>query len=493
MTQEDLVERVMELFSSYSPPEEGDKLTNHLAHTGLLNIYLSLIQHNMQGTFTPHEYLPDEFKPFLEGLSVGSLTREELVSNTLAHITAREDFVRRAKREPDWFKAAIQKLLGYEMDPFKDPETGISREDMSYEERLHTEVTAQVASEIMPDLWRDVSIRFAERGEKGKYLIGFGSSWQAIFKRLKEAPDNPEAFKKAQVNWRNLGFHALSFFDLQSLDRLVQDGDVFGDTTIVGGYPRIADADVHAYQLLRFGYDTAEPRRNPILHQFPLIRDGSRKQKLYREGQSIASITIVDHFDPLKGLEYVVRHVDGTIAVGKVFLREEDWRFIITHSNQARYMIENPGSTGDPILGLALLVSAMGRDMMVYNRRERAYRVERGMQKPSEGRSPEPVEILLPLTMYNYNIDPSKASTEHLRLGGIVREVGPHYRSPHKVLLPDGQEPSQEALARAVKERYPLPPGNYTYRKGHGVVGGDENMVQQFRSRSAMAYLFSAR
>ena len=417
------------------------------------------------------------------------LTREELAKNTLGRIGVREDFAKKAKKYPKWFAEVITKLFAYENNPYKDPETGVTREDLPDEERLHADITANLALEIMPELWRDASLSMVG---PGKYLIGFEPSWKAISKRMRESHGNPAAFKEAQIRWRNLGRHAISFFDLQSLDRLIQDGDVFGDASLVQGYPWIADADKHAYQQLRFGYDNHE-RRNPILHEFPLIKDGPRKQKSYKEGQSIASITIVDLINPHKGLEYVVRHVDGTIAVGKVFLRQEDGRFIITHSNQVMYVVENPGFVNDPILGVALLVSAMGRDMMVYNHKERDYRVSQGMQKPSDGTSPEPVEIWLPQTMYLYNTDPRKARSEHRRLAGMVREIGPHYRSPHKMHLPTYKSPSQEALGRAVKEDYPLPPGNYTFVRGHGVMGGDENMAQQFKSHSAMAYLFSAR
>ncbi len=485
----DLVERVTELFKANSPPNEGDKLTNYLAHIGFFNTYLALVKSGMQGTFTPHPYLPDEFRPFLEGLSVDSLTREELDKNTLSRIGVREDFAKRAKKNPKWFAEVITKLFSYENNPFKDPENGVTREDLPYEERFHAEITARLALEIVPELWRDVSLSMVG---PGKYLIGFEPSWKAISKRMREAPDNPMAFNEAQIRWRNLGRHAISFFDLQSLDRLIQDGDAFGDASLVQGYPWIADADKHGYQQLRFGYEHHE-RRNPILHQFPLVGDGSRKQKTYREGQSIASITIVDLLNPHKGLEYVMRHIDGTIAVGKVFLRQEDGRFIITHSNHVMYITENPESVNDPIFGVALLVSAMGRDMMAYNHKERDYRVGHGMQKPSDGTSPEPVEIWLPQTIYSYNTDPRKAHSEHHRLAGIVREIGPHYRSPHKMHLPPYRSPSQEALGRAIKDEYPLPPGNYTYVKGHPVMGGNKNMVQQFRSHSAMAYLFNAR
>ncbi len=484
---QDLGNDVRILFSQTSPPESEDQLKDYLAHTALANTYLTLTHHDMMGSFTPHRFLPEEFRPFLEGLSVKSLSREELAVNALSRNATREELVKKARREPKWFADAVTRLFGYEMDPFKNPETGISLYDMPFEERLHAEVTASLAYKLLPDLWRDVSLKLVG---KGNYLIGFKPNGQAVSKRIRESPDNPAALRDTQVRWRNLAGHALSFFDMISLDKLVQDRDIWSDASVVKGYPWVADADKYAHQLLRFGYDGRE-RYNPILHHFPISKDKMGKATR-KHGQSIASITILDLDSEFRGLEYVVRHVDNTIAVGKVFLSTELEQFMITHSNHVQYMNENPGSVNDPILGLALLVAAMGRDMMVYDKKERDYKFKGGVQKLSTHGKPEPIEIWLPQSKYAYNIDPSQASSEYERLGQLVRGVTPHWRSRHKRKLPPGQEPSPRQLQFAGAEGYDVPIG-YTFVKGHRIGDLDDNNPQQYKSKSAAAVLFGAR
>ena len=471
-------------------PEGGDDVTNRLVQQGLFKAHMSALFGGVKGRYTPPRFLPPELAPMLDGLST-SFRFQEFRDYAQHRVDSAKEIARKAKRDPEWFRDFVERLFIHELNVAYDPQIGAQNLelDLGGDEIGQSMLSQELAYHTMPELWRHVSLALVG---KGNYLIGF-SGRRTVSKRIREPPNNPAAIDDAVLRWRNLAGHALSFFDIASLDRLVQDGDFWSGADVVAGYPHVQGASELGAQLLNFGYDHRE-RYNPTLHEF-LFGKERVKIPIYRGGQSISSITIADLDDPIKGFEYVIRHVDGTIAAGRLFAVPEAERFRLTASNHVQYMREKPGE--DPletVLGVAVLVAAMGRDMMVYDNRERFYRVEKGMQNPPTHQNLEPVITMLPQRRYEYNLDPNRASSENHRFHELIRQVSLHPVSRHKMRLRPGYNasPKQLALAASLPVPYNVPPG-YTFVRDHTVGDVDPNMLKQYTSKSAASVLFGAR
>src|SRR3989338_7522027 len=171
----------------------------------------------------------------------------------------------------------------------------------------------------MPIILRDVSREIAGNG---RYIINFSPSGRPISKRMREVLDNNAGFKDTVLRWQNLGGHAMHFFNLDKLELLVGEGDVWSDINVIRGYPHVADADKLADQFLRYGYECRE-RFNPIVHEFNINDQGKTR---YKGGQSIASVRVADLKYPNRGFEYLIRHIDGTISVGRLHIPDETQR-----------------------------------------------------------------------------------------------------------------------------------------------------------------------
>ena len=483
------------LFSRVLPEETGDRLGNQLMHTDMFNTY-GVMQQNQVGTLRPHRFLPSELVPYLDGISIEALSPEELRANFKRRAEARQEFTKMVAKDPARFVKVIRRLSQYLTNALSDPQAEV-HSDLTDEEKHQAGVTYRAAYLAMPELWRDVSLRFVG---KGNYLLTFKPYGEPISRRIREPPDNPAAFNEALVKWHDLAAHAVNFFELATLDRLVMDTDSWSDLSVVAGYPHIADADKHADQLLREGYADRK-RFDPRLHMFPLRE---AKQTRYKSGESIAAVTVIDRGSPKQGFEYFVRHVDGTIAFGKIFfpLGNESFqrvgdeiRYIgMLHSNLVQFIHENVGRDLplSPFLGLHNLVAAFGRDMMVKKALERDYREQRGPYKPHLQHNGQPTVILLPSFQVTYNTDPRKAHLEYQRLEKLVRELTGYWVTPHtRRLLPD-HHPSPKQLILAGAQDWSVPEGS-TFVRGHWVGEPDETMVQQYRSRSAAAVLFSSK
>ncbi|MBI2549903.1 hypothetical protein HYV83_01855 [Candidatus Woesearchaeota archaeon] len=485
-TTDDLSTRVRKLFSGVAPAAIPDALTNSLMHTALFNTYLLLYQNNMAGRFVPHSFLPPELAPFFDGLSVGSLSREELERNLRTRAVALYDFIRKARRDPLWFRDVTSRLLNYQISPLYDPQKDVFNQNLPAEESLHSGVTAGVAYLLVSDLWRAVSLAMVG---KGKYISGITPSGQVLSKAIREPPDNKAAFNEALVKWQRLAGHALSFFENPSIDKLVQDGDEWSDIDVIKGYPNIASADKTADNLLRYAYEQRE-RYVPLPHQIILSDDKGKPR--YKGGQSIASITIIDLDSPQSGFHYLIRHTDNTVVAGKIFLPNDTGRFRFMQSNLVQHMNESTGPVLlDPFLGVCLLVAAIGRDMMVYKDIERTYRIERSGQPNAHTSQGSPIKWL-PIEHFIYNTESHKAQEESERAHELSRIVTPYYVPRHKRrLLPD-QQPSPKQLALAASVTFKVPEG-YTFVRGHPVGGVGENMVQHYKSRSAASVLFGSR
>ena len=502
MNQEEfdgLVERITTLFRQDFAHDSGDVVRDQLAHNALYNTYMSLLRFDALGEFKPHPFVPEEFSPLLDGLSVESFSPQELLGDMDKRAAAREELVgglvKKARQDPDEFKNLFLKLYSYAnnfyYDARNDVQHGVESPAIAPEDAQHSALTATIAYFLLPDLWRDVSLRLVG---KGNYLIGFRPNGQPISKRLKEPPKNIAAIDDAVTKWHRIADHAITFFNFSSLDRIVKDNDAWSGVDIIDGYPIVADARTIAYQLLSFGYNSRE-RHSPIIHMFPLDSERVKHSK-YKEGQSIASITVVDLHDPKKGLEYVIRHTDGTIAAGRLFLDPESGEFAIISSNAVQYARKRPEIQNiDPLSGIGVLAASFGRDMMVYDNREKAYREEGGMQSPSEHEKPEPVITMLPRVKYGYNIKPDRYSSESDRLKELVRRrLSPYHRTYHGRTLPEGQNPSEKQLELNASLPVPLKLGpGETFVRDTWVNGYDLDMVKQFKSKSAAAVLFSAR
>ncbi|MDP3765218.1 MAG: hypothetical protein Q8R04_01785 [Nanoarchaeota archaeon] len=476
--------RIEELFSLKVdlPVYSKDILAYALAQSALKNMYLVLVINGIEAV-KANAFFPEGLAPLLEGLSASSFSPEELKKNAATFADFRGGIVRQTKKNPEWFVSLMKNFPN-----IKVGESGKSvYESLSDDDKVHANVGTTIAYLAMPTILRDVSREIAGNG---RYIINFSPSGKPVSKRMREVLDNNAGFKDTVIRWQNLGGHAMHFFNMDKLELLVGEGDVWSDINVIEGYPHVADANKLADQFLRYGYECRE-RFNPIVHEFNINGQGKTK---YKGGQSIASVRVADLRYPNKGFEYLIRHTDSTISVGRLYIPDETQRVTISASNLDQYIQEKSGTKLiDPFMGLALLVAAFGRDMMIYDTKEKDYKVGRRAYRPSDNKSPEPIELWLPQTKYVYNTDPSKAGSEHYRLSELIREISPHYRSPHKMKLPQDRNPSPEQLALAAKEGYPLPQGNYTYRKGTWVGEEDEKMVHQFKSRSAGAVLFGAR
>ena len=476
--------RVEELFSLKVdlPVYSEDILGYALAQNALKNMYLVLARNGI-GAVKANAFLPKGLAPLLEGLSASSFSTGELKKNAANLAEFRREAVKQSKKNPEWFVNLMRNFPN-----IKVGENGESvYESLNKEGRIHASVGTTIAYLAIPTMLRDVS---REIVGNGRYIINFSPSGKPVSKRIREVLNNNAGFKETVLKWQNLGGHAMHFFNLSKLETLVGEGDVWSDINVIEGYPYIADADKLADQFLRYGYGHRE-RFNPIIHEFNIGQQGKIR---YKGGQIIASVRVVDLRDPAKGFEYLVRHSDGTISVGRLHIPDETQRVTLLASNFDQYMQEKSGTKSmDSFMGLALLVAAFGRDMMIYNTKEEDYKIGRGTYRPSDNKKPEPIELWLPQTRYVYNTDPSRAVSEYHRLSELIREVSSHYRSPHKMELPPDKRPSPAQLALAVIEKYPLPPGNYTYVKGAWIGGEDEKMVQQFKSRSAGNVFFGAR
>ena len=203
---------------------------------------------------------------------------------------------------------------------------------------------------------------------------------------------------------------------------------------------------------------------------------------------------VINLNDSKKGFEYVIRHTDGTIAAGKIFFTPEIKLDIIS-SNSIQYARRKPSADNiNPIVGSSALAASFSRDMMVYYSKEKFYREEYGAQRPSGHQNPEPVITMLPRVKYRYNIDPKRYYSESVRLQELVRYVSPYYRTYHKMRLQEGHHPSEKQLA--LNAALPVPlylPRGCTFVRGAWIGGYNPDMVEQFKSKSAAAVLFSAR
>lgn len=484
MDTQGLETRVEELFSLKVdlPVYSEDILAYALAQSALKNMYLVLARNGIEAV-KANAFFPKELAPLLEGLSASSFSQAELKKNAANFTEFRREVVKQARKSSEWFVNLMRN--------FPNISVGESSENLyerlSEEERFHTGAGTTVAYLAIPTMLRDVSREIAGNG---RYIINFSPSGKPVSKRMREVLNNKAGFKETALKWQNLGGHAMHFFNLDKLELLVGDGDVWSDINVIEGYPHVADADKLADQFLRYGYECRE-RFNPIIHEFNIKEQGKTR---YKGGQSIASVRVADLKYPNKGFEYLIRHNDGTISVGRLHIPDETQRVTISASNFDQYMQEKSGTKSmDPFMGLALLVAAFGRDMMIYDTKEKAYKIGRGAYRPSDNKSSEPIELWLPQTRYEYNTDPSRAGSEHYRLSEFIREVSPHYRSPHKMKLPEDKSPSPKQLALAAEEKYPIPPGNNTYVRGTWVGDEDEKMLQQYRSKSAGAVFFGAK
>lgn len=484
MDTQGLETRVEELFSLKVdlPIYSEDILGYALAQSALKEMYLVLARNEIEAV-KANALFPKELAPLLEGLSANSFSQAELKKNAANFAEFRREVVKQTRKSSEWFVNIMRNFPNIAVGGGGEN----LYESLSEEERFHTGAGTTVAYLAMPIILRDVSREIAGNG---RYIINFSPSGRPISKRMREVLDNNAGFKDTVLRWQNLGGHAMHFFNLDKLELLVGEGDVWSDINVIRGYPHVADADKLADQFLRYGYECRE-RFNPIVHEFNINDQGKTR---YKGGQSIASVRVADLKYPNRGFEYLIRHIDGTISVGRLHIPDETQRVTISASNFDQYMQEKAGTKSmDPFMGLALLVAAFGRDMMIYNTKEKAYKIGRRAYRPSDNKSSEPIELWLPQTRYEYNTDPNRAGSEHYRLSELIREVSPHYRSPHKMKLPEDKNPSPKQLALAAKEEYPLPQGNYTYVRGAWIGGEDEKMVQQFKSRSAGTVLFGAR
>ncbi|MBI4010215.1 MAG: hypothetical protein HY361_03435 [Candidatus Aenigmarchaeota archaeon] len=484
------------LFSRVLPEETGDGLGNQLMHTDMFNTYRAM-QQNQVGTLRHHRFLPPELAPYLDSISIEALSPEELRANFKRRTEARQEFTKMAAKDPARFVKVIRGLSQYLTNHLFDPQSEVYHTDLPDEEKDQADVTYRAAYFAMPELWRDVSLRLVG---KGNYLLTFKPYGEPISRRIREPPDNPVAFKEALVKWHTLAAHAVNFFELATLDRLVMETDSWSDLSVVAGYPHVADADEHSDLLLREGYADRK-RFDPRPHMFPLRE---AKQTRYRSGESIATVTVIDRSSPKQGFEYSVRHVDGTIAFGKIsfpfgtesFQRVGDEiRYIgMLHSNLVQFIHENVGEylPLSPFLGLHNLVAAFGRDMMVKKALERDYREQRGPYKLHLQHDGQPTVILLPSFQVTYNTDPAKANLEYQRLEKLVRELTGYWVTPHTRRLLPSHHPSPKQLTLAAAQSWPVPEGS-TFVRGHYVGEPNDTMVQQYKSRSAAAVLFSSK
>lgn len=466
-----------------------------LAHSALNGTYLLLLSSGLlrDGKFAPHRFLPAEFKPFFEALDLRDLSYGTLMSNMRNRKEVRREIVRMAGRNSLQLNELVRSLREYVLNPFYDQETGQVHEDLPEEEKHLVVTTMRIAYKTAAEVLRDVSLELAG---PGRYILGV-SNGRLVTRGLKETPENVAAWRNWQEKWQVLASHALCFMgmDIDSLDKLVSEHDLWSGVGVISGYPQIGDASEKAANLLTFGYHNREYFK-PVPHRFLLT---GRKGGFIMPRQSIADLTLIDLGAPEKGFVYKVRHSDGTIALGTTFLDKETGDFSFIQSNTTQLIAETLNPSLDPVFGCSTIVTGQFRDLIINVTKLRAQKgeYERRMQPP-DLTTPSEHTVWLPRERIVYNIDPVLSRREGRRLGEIVRlELAPQYVGAHLLKLRHGFKPDPEKLLRAANLSFhPLP--NETLRKEHwrGLDGNAEpydppNVAH--KSKSAMALMFEAK